>query len=188
MKLTFCKSLRLASLVVVAAFATAATSYAQDVKLDLSNLDKLEGRASDSVHVSLDGKLLELAKLFLKDDNPKEAAVKEVVGGLRGVYVSVFQFDKEGEYSIADFASVRTQLNSPGWSRMAGVKSKKDGENLEVYTRMSGNQINGIAVVASDPKQLAVVNIVGSIDLEKLVKLSGRFGIPSIDIHIGNKE
>lgn len=187
MKSTFCKSLRLACLVLVVTFATAATQ-AQDVKLDLSNLDKLEVRASDTIHVSLDGKLLDLAKLFLKDKNPKEAAIKEVVGGLRGVYVSVFHFDKEGEYSVADFASVRTQLNSPGWSRMAGVKSKKDGENLEVYTRMSGNQINGIAVVASDPKQLAVVNIVGSIDLEKLVKLSGRFGIPSFDINIGNKE
>jgi hypothetical protein len=66
----------------------------------------------------------------------------------------------------------------------------KGGENVEVYMMMTagGGQIGGIAVIATEPKQLTVVNIVGLIDLEKLVKLSGKFGIPSIDVNIGNKE
>lgn len=181
-------TLRRLCLLLIIGAGTVASVSAQDVKLQLDDLDKLEARASDSINVTLDGKLLSIAKAFLKDDNPKEAAIKELVGGLQGVYVKVFQFDKDGAYSATDIDTVRAQLRGPGWSRMADVKSRKDGENVEVFMRTTGTQVNGIAVIAADPRRLAVVNIVGSMDLEKLLKLSGKFGIPSLDINIGNKE
>jgi hypothetical protein len=158
------------------------------MRLQLSSLDKFEARATDSVDVTLDGKLLELARAFLSSKKPKEAAIKDVVAGLKGVYVKVFGFDKEGEYTAADLDTIRTQLRPPAWSRMVGVKSKKDGEKVEVYMTMTGTQIGGIAVIATEPKQLTVVNIVGTIDLDKLVKLSGHFGIPSIEVQIDGKE
>jgi hypothetical protein len=164
------------------------TAQAQDMRLQLNSLDKFEARATDSVDVTLDGKLLELARAFLSSKKPKEAAIKEVVAGLKGVYVKVFEFDKEGEYTASDLDVIRTQLRAPVWARMIGVKSKKEGENVEVYMTLTGAQIGGIAVIATEPKQLTVVNIVGVIDLEKLVKLSGHFGIPSIEVDVDNKE
>lgn len=183
-------ALRVLSLLFLITAAAAATAQAQEIRLQLSNLDKLEARASESVDVTLDGKLLNIATMFLDAKKPQEAAIKDLVGGLKGVYVRIFEFDKEGEYSTADVDSVRTQLRSPVWSRMAGVKSKREGESIEVYMTMTGSQIGGIAVIATEPKQLTVVNIVGMIDLDKLVKLSGKFGIPSIDVdvHINPKE
>jgi hypothetical protein len=188
MKVVIFKSLRLTCLLLLVASSAAFVAHAQDVKLQLGNLDKLEARASESVDVTLDGQMLRLAGMFLDTKKPDQAAVKDLISGLKGVYVKVFNFDKEGEYSAADVDFVRTQLRAPGWSRMVGVKSKKEGDNVEVYTILSGSQINGMAVIAADPKQLTVINIVGVIDLEKLVKLSGKFGIPSLDINIGNKE
>jgi hypothetical protein len=187
MKLVKFKSLRILSLLFLIAAAVPLAAQAQAVRLQLDNLDKLEARATESVDVTLDGALLELAARFLNSKKPEEAAIKELVMGLKGVYVKVFGFEKEGEYSIADVESVRTQLRAPSWARMVGVKSKKEGENVEVYMTMAGSQIGGIAVIATDPKQLTVVNIVGTIDLDKLIKLSGKFGIPSIDITT-NKE
>ncbi len=38
----------------------------------------------------------------------------------------------------------------------------------------------GLAIIATEPRQFTVVNIVGSIDLDKLHKLEGRFGIPKL--------
>lgn len=181
------KTLRAACLLFIFAIASPLAVSAQDVKLQLDNLDKFESRASESVDVTLDGTILRIAISLLRERKPEEAAIKELVIGLKGVYVKGFQFDKDGEYSSADVDVIRTQLRGPGWSKMAGVKSKKEGENVEVYMMMSGSQVNGIAVIAADPKQLFVVNIVGSIDLEKLMKLSGKFGIPSIQITTGNK-
>jgi Domain of unknown function (DUF4252) len=188
MKLVMIKSLKVISLLFIITVTASVTTQAQVVRLQLAELDKLEARATESVNVTLDGALLELAGRFLNSKKPEEAAIKELVMGLKGVYVKVFEFDKEGEYSVADIETVRTQLRAPAWARMFGVKSKKEGENLEVYMMMTGSQVNGIAVIASEPKQLAVINIVGSIDLEKLVRLSGRFGIPSIEINTDSKE
>jgi hypothetical protein len=188
MKLVKTNRLRVMSLLFLIAVAASLTAKAQDMRIQLSNLDKLEPRASESVDVTLDGRLLTLATMFLDSKKPNEAAIKDLVAGLKGVYVKVFEFDKEGEYSTADIDPVRAQLRGPAWSKMVGVKSRKEGQDVEVYMTMAGERINGIAVIATEPKQLTVVNIVGMIDLEKLVKLSGRFGIPSIDINVNSKE
>lgn len=182
------KSLRFIPLLFLVAMTASWTAQAQDMRLQLDDLNKFEARATESVDVSLDGKLLELAGKFLNDKKPEEAAVKELVMGLKGIYVKSFEFDKEGEYVMSDVEYVRTQLRSPAWTRMFGAKSKKKGENLEVYMRMSGNVVNGIALLATEPKQLSVIQIIGSIDLEKLTRLSGKFGIPSIEINIDGKE
>ncbi len=188
MKLIIYKSLKLSCLFFLVAVATAVTGQAQvDVKLKLDTLDKLEGKASQTIDVTLDGQLLRFALPFLDSKKPDEAAIRDLITGLKGVYVKVFEFDKEGEYSMADVDSVRTQLRAPGWSKMVGVRSIKDNENVEVYSLLTGGQIGGMAVIATEPKQLTVVNIVGLIDLEKLSKLSGKFGIPSINVKVGDK-
>ena len=161
---------------------------AQSIRLQLDNLDKLEARAANSVDVTLDGSILRLAVGFLKDSDPEERAIKELVLGLKGIYVKVYSFDKEGEYSAADVEAVRSQLRSPTWTRMMGVKSKRENEQMEVYTATTGGQIGGLAVLTTGNKQFGIIQIVGSIDLEKLIKLSGKLGIPSIDITKEAKE
>jgi hypothetical protein len=188
MNLAINKSLRLTCLFSLILTTAALTAQAQDVRIRLDNLDKLEAKASKSVDVSLDGQLLRIAIAFLNPKDPKQAEIRDLVSGLKGIYVKAFQFDKEGEYAMTDINSLHAQLQSPGWARMVGVTSSKGGQNAEVYMMMSGNQINGITVIAADKKELAVVNIVGSIDLDKLSRLSGKFGIPSLDINLGNKE
>ena len=182
------RNLKFISLLVLYLAFAPLTARAQEARLRFGELDKLEAKASGSVDVSLDGPLLRIGISLLKEKKPEEAAIKELVIGLKGIYVRVFEFDKEGEYSNTDIESIRTQLQAPAWARMVGVKSRRDGDNLEVYTMMSGNLVNGIAVIANKSKQLAVIQIVGTIDLDKLIKLSGKFGIPEIDINIDNKE
>ena len=90
------------------------------------------------------------------------------------------------EIQESDLDALRNQLKSPGWSRIVGVKSKKDGENAEVYLKSENGGITGLAVIAAEPKELTVVNIVGSIQPEDLRDLGGRFGIPKVDL--GKKE
>jgi hypothetical protein len=74
------------------------------------------------------------------------------------------------------------QLRGSNWSKIVSVKSRKDGNNVEVYLNMMGDQISGLAVLSIDPKEFTIVNIVGPIDLEKLSKLEGQFGVPELGI------
>jgi hypothetical protein len=185
MKFPFTKSLRLSCLLTLFLASASLSAQAQGVRLQLDNLNQLEKKASESVDVSLDGALLRFAISLLNVKDPKQAQIKDAISGVKGVYVRAYDFDTEGAYAISDVDSVRAQVRAPGWSKMVGVKSNKEGQNVEVYMMMTGSQIDGIAVIAADPKSLAVVNMVGTIDLDKLLKLSGRFGIPDLDIHIG---
>ena len=49
-------------------------------------------------------------------------------------------------------------------------------------TMLANDKISGIAVIATEPTHLTIVNIVGPIDLEKLSALEGNFGIPELKI------
>jgi hypothetical protein len=167
-------------------FATAA--HAQDAKLEINNLDKLEARAEQVVDVNIDSRMLQFAAKWLSNKKPDEARIKELVAGLKGVYVKSYNFDKENQYSASDFENVRRQLNNPAWSKMVNVRSKRDGQNVEVYMMLVGNSINGLAVIATQPTQLTIVNIVGPIDMDKLAALEGNFGIPRLDLEMNGDD
>ncbi len=38
----------------------------------------------------------------------------------------------------------------------------------------------GLAVIASEPREFTIVNIVGSIDIDKIGRLEGQFDIPQV--------
>lgn len=159
-------------------------ALAQDAKLQISQLDKLASKADNVVEVTLDKNLLQVAAKFLSSKNPQEAVVKELVNKLEGVYVRVFEFDKPGEYQPSDIEPIRAQITSAaGWQKIVGVISRREGQKVDVHLKMnSQGNIYGLAILAVEPKELVVVNIVGDIDLEKLRRLEGQFGIPKLDL------
>jgi hypothetical protein len=159
-------------------FIWATPSLAQNAKLQIDHLDRLFPKAAETVDVRVEGSLLQIASKFLSTTKPDEAAIREIVSALKGVYVKGVEFDNENEYSEEDVETVRTQLRSPGWDRIVGVRSKRDRENVEVYMMLEGGVISGIGVLVFEPKQLFVVNVVGPIDPEKIGQLRGQFGIP----------
>jgi hypothetical protein len=146
--------------------------FGQEIKLPAS-LDRLAAKATETVNISLDGALLQLAGKFLSSEKDDEAKAKALIQGLKGIYVKSFEFDKEGEYTPADVEAIRSQLRAPSWSRIVGVVSKREGENVEIYAKPEGNRLGGLVILAAEPKELTVVNIVGTIDLEQLSELGG---------------
>lgn len=156
---------------------------AQDARLHFEKLNGLEARARDVVEVNIDGKLLDLAKRVTAKSNDQDAKkVAQAIEGLKGIYVRVYRFENENEYNMADVDEIRAQLSAPGWERVANVRSKKNNQKVDVFTMFSGNIMSGVAVVISETKSIAVVNMIGPIDIELLVELSGKMNIPKIDI------
>ncbi len=144
------------------------------------SFSKLAEKAEEVVDVTLDPAMLGLASKFLSDKDADEKAAKKVVSGLKGIYVKSYTFAKEGEYSDADVELLRAQLRGPGWSCIVNVRSKKDRENAQVCFFSQNGTVAGLAIVASEPKELTIVNIAGFIDKEHLGLLEGQFGIPKI--------
>jgi len=173
--------LRFALLAVLVTLGAAATTGAQNPRIQTSQLDALAAKATQTVDVNIDERLMQLTARFLSSKDEDEAKVKELVNGLKGIYVKSFEFENEGQYTEADLEGIRSQLRNTAWDRIVNVNSKKEG-SVEVYLMKTGDQVSGLAVLATDPKEITVVNIIGPIDLEKLTQLEGQFGIPELEI------
>jgi len=159
---------------------------AQQPKLRL-DFPGLAARASESNDVSLDGAMLQLGAAFLNNDDdrggsrPDARALHEVLSKLKGVYVRTFEFKQANTVSDADLDTVRSQLKGTGWSRIVAVHDPGETDEVYVCTDAAGT-VQGLAVLVREPRELDVVNIVGSITPAELKSLSGQFGIPKLDL------
>ena len=174
--------------VVILILGVAAVTNAQDARLNFEKLSLLENKARDVVEVNVDGKLLDLAKRVTQKINDQDArTVGQAISGLKGIYVRVYNFAEPNQYNMADVDEIRAELNNPSWQKVANVRSKKNDQKVDIYTMFTGDQMSGAAVVISDNKTVALVNVIGVIDIETLVELSGRMNIPKIDVERDTK-
>lgn len=188
MKTVIANSRRLFGLLLLTACAAVPVN-AQQGKIQIDHLERLSNLAVETIDVTVDEKLILLGSKFLNEKrSPDEKLVKEIINGLKGVFVKRFVFEKDNEYTDSDVQLIRSQLEAPGWSRIVGVRSKRKGANVDVHIMTEESIIRGLTVLVAEPKALTVVNVVGPIDVEKLSQLEGRFGIPRLDLEqIGGK-
>ena len=164
--------------IAVIAAAAAAQLPAQ---LRVNGLDGLASKAKESVNITLDSSLLQMAGGFLAGNtkDADQAKVKDLLNGLKAITVRSFEFNEPGQYKMEDLEPIRAQLRTPGWSKIVSTQSK--GEISEIYTRTEQGKMVGFAIIAAEPRELTVVAIEGSIDLNDLSKLKG-LGVPAIPI------
>jgi hypothetical protein len=78
--------------------------------------------------------------------------------------------------------SFRAPLHPPDWQRIVGTHSNEEGETVEVYIKNDNKGIGGLAIIATEPKELTLVNIVGAIDLDSLSDLGKHFNFPEVEV------
>ena len=166
--------------VLLAFAASALAAAAQTLPFHNIDLSSLERAADEMVEVNLDQRMLRLASAFLSDDKADEREIKAIVAGLTGIYVRSFTFDRDGRYDQALPEKIRRMVG-PGWETMIRVRNKNDA-NIDVLLKPAGNSIDGLVVIAAEPSEFTIVNIIGRIDLEKLSRLEGQFGVPDLDL------
>jgi hypothetical protein len=165
--------MRISLAVTLTALVLAPVAVAQRIEL---RLDHLKAKASEASEVDLDGPSLEAFGKVVLDQAVREHVgdkaeqVRKLLARVRGVYVRDFEFDKPGEYSASDVESVLGQVRgNPAWSRLVSVK---DGdEHVEVHVMRKGDEVAGLLVVAAEPKELTVVNIVGPVGFDEAKEL-----------------
>lgn len=173
MKLTY----SLAALTAAAALMLPIATPAAGPELRIPDFSHLSAKARESVDITLDGFLMRLARKFASEDGSDEARILQDIQSVR---VRNFEFDSDDAYSSADVESVRQQLSSPGWTPLAQVHRRQAQEHVDVFLNTENGKILGLAVIASEPRSFTIVNVVGNIDIDKLAKIEGQFGIPRV--------
>jgi hypothetical protein len=188
MKIKTLSTLKLFSFLLLTLSAPALARAQGGPNLQMESLNHLTSRASQTVVISVDERVLKAGAPFLKSSDPDEAKIKELLKDVKGIYVKTFAFENEGEFSDADLQGVRSQLNSPEWSKIIEARSRKEDVTVEVFVKTDDAKVGGIAVIAYGSKDLTVVNIVGFVDMDKLRQMEGQFGIPDLELERGAKE
>ena len=159
----------------------AALLPAQTLKLPTA-IEKLADVADETVDVTIDASMLQFTDRVLSDRNPDQARAKRVLRNLKSVTVKSFEFAKPGAYSTSDLDTLRNQLQSPLWSRVVEVRSRRDSENVDVFARTENGQVTGLIVIAAEPRELTIVELNGLIRPEDLKDIQGMAGIPGFDL------
>jgi hypothetical protein len=167
----------LAALAATASLALPISTRAAGPELRIPDFSHLSAKARESVDITLDGFLMRLASRFAPEDGSDEA---QILRDIKSVRVRNFEFDSEDAYSTADVDSVRKQLSGPGWTPLAQMHRRQEKEHVDVFLNTEGGKILGLAVIASEPHSFTIVNVVGNIDIDKLAKIEGQFGIPRV--------
>src|ERR1700735_930132 len=162
------------------ALMLAMPAHAQDAQIPL-DIQKLSARAKETVEVTMDGPMLRWASKFLSAKDPDEQKAAALVANLKGIYVRSFEFDEDGAYSPTEVETLRSQFRSPGWSRVVGVRSRQDGDNVDIFFKLENDKMAGLVIIAAEPREITFVNIVGPLEIDQLAELGGEFGIPKLD-------
>jgi hypothetical protein len=154
---------------------------AQDPKLKLPDFGSLADKATESVNISLNPWLLRIAAASIDGKDPDSAATKKLLAGIKSIEIRSYQFATDSAYSAADIDAVRLQLTAPGWSRLVQVHNRKNREDVDMYILVENDRTNGFALIASEPRQFTIINIVGSISVEDLPRLENHLHLPKFD-------
>jgi Domain of unknown function (DUF4252) len=166
--------------VALACLLIPALAGAQDPRLKMPEFKSLAGKATESVNISLSPWLLRMAGAFIDEKDEDSAATKRLLSGIKSIQIRSYQFADDFAYSAADIDSVRSQLARPGWNQLMQVHHREKNEDVEMYVMVENNVTKGFALVASQPREFTIINIVGSISVDDLPKLEGHLHLSKI--------
>jgi hypothetical protein len=167
---------------IFAAAALAAPALAQTDQLPLPPAveKELAARASNVTEVTLGKNMLAFAAKFMNGKDKDEAATRQLIEGLEGIYVRSYEFDKEGQYSMEEIEQLRKYFETSEWSPIVRERERKTGETTDVMVKLVNGETRGMFILTAEPKELTIVLILGPIRMEDLGKLKGIGGLGAL--------
>ncbi|MGA2673805.1 MAG: DUF4252 domain-containing protein [Terracidiphilus sp.] len=167
---------------ILGAAALAAPALAQTAQLPTpSPVEKeLAARASNVTEVTLGKNMLAFASKFMNGKDKDEAATRQLIDGLDGIYVREYEFDKEGQFSMEEVDQLRKYFETSEWSPMVRERERKTGESTDVMVKLVNGVSHGMFILTVEPKELTIVLILGPIRMEDLGKLKGLGGLGAL--------
>jgi hypothetical protein len=165
------------NLVALACFLFAAHADAQSPspELRLPAFDHLRSQATEAVDFTLGPLPFSLAGTFIDGRDADSAGTRALLRGLHRLAVRHYEFASDFVYSKLDLDAVRAELTGPGWSQIAHVHDRSKQQDVDVYLAVDKDRITGLAIVASEPREFTIVNAAGSLSMDTVNALRGRF-------------
>ncbi len=137
------------------------------------------GRDQLSVEINLSKPLLRLVAAATRKEEPEFAALIDSLDAVR-VRVAPAE-DVDLERTRVAVAEAAGWLEDHGWQVI--IRTREDDEETFIYTRDLDGEIAGMAIlVIESGGEVAVINIVGRMDLAQLERLGEALDIPGLSL------
>jgi len=124
------------------------------------------------VMINLGGSILKFVG-GMSEDNPETAAL---LSQLKGVRINVYSVEGgSADAALQQIAQVKTMLQSSSWEPI--VQVNEDGEQAQIFIKLSGDVIEGLTVMAVDEEEAVFINIIGQLQPDQLSQVMDNFDI-----------
>ena len=138
--------------------------------VDFGALDAMYGEPS--VEIAVGQSLLSMVSAFAASEDPEVAGLFK---RLQGVRVQVFETSKLPAGVLDHVNSVASTLANNGWEPVVKVSSKE--EQVRIFMKINGDNVEGITVMAVDAEEAAFINVIGNLNPDELAKVMDNFDI-----------
>jgi hypothetical protein len=131
--------------------------------------------------VTLGKNMLSFASKFMDGKDKDDAAAKQLIDGLDGIYVrDVHSSTRKAStrWTIStNCAKPSRPASGPPWCASA---SASQGETTDIFVKLVNGESHGMFILTAEPKELTIVLILGPIRMDDLGKLHGLAGLGAL--------
>lgn len=143
---------------------------------------ELAARATHVSEVTLDKNMLGFATQAMNDRHKDhdDSRAQRLISGLDGIYVRSYEFDKPGQYHDSDIDELRKHYETGEWTPLVRESDRRSGEISDVMVRMVNGQSRGMFILSAEPRELSIVLLLGSVNMDDLSALRGLSGLSGL--------
>ena len=140
---------------------------------------ELAARAARVSEVTLDKNMLGFATQAMdgRHKDHDDSRAQQLISGLDGIYVRSYEFDKPGEYHDSDIDELRKHYETSEWTPLVRESDHKSGEISDVMVKMVNGQSRGMFILSAEPRELSIVLLLGTVNMNDLGALKGLSGL-----------
>lgn len=163
--------------IVLGAFGLGVRAQESPLPLPPAVEKELAARASNVTEVTLGKNMLAFAAKFMNGKDKDDAATRQLIQGLDGIYVREYEFDKEGAYNLDQVEQLRKHFETSEWSPIVRARESRSRETTDVLVKLVNGEPHGMFILAAEPRELTIVLILGPIRMEDLGRLKDLSGL-----------
>jgi len=128
------------------------------------------------ITINLGGTMLNFVGAMSSSESPETS---DLISKLKGIRVQIYTIDENSDAARSQFGKTKSQLKSSGWEPI--VQVNEDDEQVLVYMKMAGENMEGMTVMVVDQKEAVFVNVIGQLNPAELAKVMDKFDV-NVDV------
>lgn len=138
--------------------------------VDFGDLSSTYGEPK--ITINLGGTMLNFVGMMSSAESPETS---ELISKLKGIRVQIYSMDEDASAAKNQFGKTKSGLKASGWEPI--VQINEDDEQVLVYMKMEGGNMEGMTVMVVDDAEAVFVNIIGQLNPAELGKVMESFDV-----------